>query len=471
MFEKKIGTVIKKSTKKLRAKFKKMTNVKKMMKTLFKTIMSKIKGIFSLKPSSEKDYFRLGKTYIAKKLLFIILIVILIVLFVFNRFIYPWAEGRFWTPEIVINSGKFYTYSGQARILDKDERVLYVGRLDKGKLTGEANLYDPSTGDLVYRGGFLSAQYSGMGERFTEEGVLVYRGMFANNTYNGEGQLFINGQLLYEGQFKDGLYQGPGQLYHNNGNLWLTGSFAVGGLNGEGKEYNSEGQLVYNGFFLDGLYDGHGTQYNPVTAQVIYEGQFRQDRYHGTGKLYDLELGRIIYEGEMVEGLYHGTGVLHNWKGQNVYEGHFYKGEIDYYRYIDTDVSFVRKEFGDESDVYFYEHHFVMDYRNLSMMFALQDAFESAPIVDRILFLGEQDFLGGPIGTPMPRLKHRFGQYESAHEFLITDEQLMILQRLRVNINQDYLYSELYLLNDDAFVRFFAADPNSSVLYFEMGGL
>ncbi|OEF97124.1 hypothetical protein [Desulfuribacillus alkaliarsenatis] len=470
LFEKSIGGYIRKHVNLVRAKFKNVTNVDKMGKKLFRDVMGKVRSMFSLRPQAKADYVKAGRTYIAKKVILMALVGVLAFLFVFHRFLYPWAEGRFWVPELTINTERFYVYSGKAKVLDTYANLLYVGDLDDGRINGKGSLYHPD-GHLVYRGDFVNELYEGKGERFAADGSVIYRGDFKANAYHGEGQLFENGNLLYEGQFQDGLFHGEGQLYHDNGNVRLTGNFRAGHLEGEGKEYTADGSLLYHGFFLDGLYNGTGTIYNPELKTVSYEGQFRKGRHEGFGRLYDQESGRIVYEGEFSEGRYHGEGKLYNWKGQDVYVGHFYQGEIDYFRYIDAPIDIVREEFGNESRVQFFDFHYLLEYHDLTMMFAFENPIDRDPEVHKILFLGGQDFLGGPIGMSIERLKDYYGENEFEFYYLIDDEKRVVLERLRLPVNLESLYSVKYILHSDIFVRYYALNPQGDILYFEMGGL
>jgi len=466
IFEKKIGATIKK----YQSKFKKMTNIDKMMKKISVDVMNKIQSMTSMKPQSKEDYIKVGRLFIAKKILIVSLLLILGFLYIFNRIIYPWAEGRFWTPELTINTDRFYVYSGKAKVLDTHQNLLYVGELSNGRINGNGSLYNPS-GQLVYRGEFANEQYTGYGERYDEYGSLFYQGSFDKNLYHGEGKLYDEGVLLYEGLFQNGEFQGQGQLFHYNGNPRFIGNFQAGLLNGEAKEYNLEGALIYNGFFLDGLYEGLGAIYHPETKSIIYEGNFRKGKYEGMGRLYDQNNGRLVYEGEFSEGLYHGEGKLYNWKGRDVYAGHFFKGEIDYYRYIDAPIDLVRQEFGQENSVQFFLHQFALDYHDLSMLFSFENPQDDKPFVHKIVFLGGQDFLGGPIGMPISKLVEYNGENESDFYYIIDEEKQLILERLRISPLIDSLYSVKYIIHNDIFVRYYALNPQSEILYFEIGGL
>ncbi|GEM_PF-2366607 len=516
LFAKRIGALIRKQSKKVQAKLKKLTNLRKLSTKLFRAVMSKVRGMLSLKPQSYDDYIKSGETFIAKKLLVLLVLVVLVVLFVLNWFLIPWAEGRLWIPEIVINTDKFHGYTGKARVLTEEGNLLYAGELQNGRITGEGNLYDLD-GNLVYRGEFQQEEYHGSGQRYDrqreliyegefadnhyhgegklhEDGALVYEGAFQNGIfhgegrlyeqealvyegefqegkYHGEGRLYNPGQLIYEGQFQNNLYHGEGDKYHDNGYLKYTGTFRLGRMDGEGKLYNRHGRLIYQGSFVEGVYDGEGEKFNENTGRIIYEGQFSQGEYHGIGSLYDDDLGRLKYDGHFKEGLYSGQGTLYNWKGQNIYDGYFYQGDIDYYRYIDQPVNMVREEFGDEDEVIFFDFHFLMAYEPFQVLFAFEFPEEDQPIVDKVIFLGDQNISGAHIGKPMDELPEHLGDVYSDFYYLVDEEKREILARLGQDRDRESLYSERYLLHDEAFLRFYALEPRGDVLYYEMGGL
>ena len=114
------------------------------------------------KPSSKADYVRFGGVYLSKRFLGLSVIGVVIVATVFSTVIYPWLEGRLWTPTILLNSQKMAGYTGPAKIKNEMGTVIYVGDVVSGKLTGTATQYD-TEGELVYVGDFQDAVYSGSG--------------------------------------------------------------------------------------------------------------------------------------------------------------------------------------------------------------------------------------------------------------------------------------------------------------------
>jgi len=440
-----------------------------------------------------------------------------VVLFVLNWFVIPWAEGRLWIPAMEINSDKFHAYTGKARVKTEDGHLLYAGKVQDGRITGEGSLYKPNE-TLVYRGDFLEEAYHGSGKKYHDCGELVkYRGEFAQNRYHGEGTLYQDGEMLYEGEFKNGdmhgegklyendevvyegefeenqyhgegklydgesliyegqfqndLFHGEGDLYHDNSNLKYRGSFAYGEKDGEGKLYHRDGPIIYRGSFSGGHFDGAGEKINPETGRTVYEGQFSQGEYHGFGSLFDDELGRLIYEGEFKEGKYSGEGSLYDRRGRNLYQGHFYQGEIDYYRYVDEFVDVVREDFGDENESHLLDNHFLMEYRQLQTMFALEYQEETLPQIDKIIFTGGQELSGASAGMSLEELPDLFGESHETSSYAITAERQKILDRLNLGAPVDSLYGISFEIDEDIFIRFYSRDAEGQVLYFEMGGV
>ena len=58
------------------------------------------------RPSSKADYVRFGDVYLSKRFLGLSVIVIVLVVTTFSTVVYPWLEGRLWTPTILLNSEK-----------------------------------------------------------------------------------------------------------------------------------------------------------------------------------------------------------------------------------------------------------------------------------------------------------------------------------------------------------------------------
>ena len=159
------------------------------------------------KPKSLKGYYAIGERYVAKKLVYVLVLLAILLPVLWVKLAWPWVQSRFLTKTMVVNSQDMKGYSGKVRLLNtEDGTVIFEGTLTDGRINGEGSLYSHE-GNLLYRGGFLSEQYSGMGESYYANGNLKYRGEFAVNAYDGTGTLYNeDGSLLYEGSFAAGLY-------------------------------------------------------------------------------------------------------------------------------------------------------------------------------------------------------------------------------------------------------------------------
>ena len=311
------------------------------------------KEIIEGKPRSLADYFSFGEYYIAKKLVFLIAVLMLVAPVLFLKYLYPVIRQNLLTVPMEVNSTERMGYTGKVKLLsDSGSVVLYKGRLEEGRATGKGLLFDYD-GNLVYEGNFLMEQYDGSGETFWpngkvrytggfsanqyegrgtlygEDGTLLYDGNFASGVYEGYGRLYdTDGQLLYDGNFASGLYDGAGVLYQD-GEVLFEGSFTAGKMEGSGKLYSGS-TVIYEGEFAGGTFSGAGKSYDPLQGRLIYDGAFADGQYEGQGRLFDPDTGALVYEGGFYQGAYEGDGKLYNpATGLPVYEGSFRAGRYD----------------------------------------------------------------------------------------------------------------------------------------------
>ena len=106
-------------------------------------------------PASKADYVRFGSIYLSKRFLGLSVMGIVAICTVFTAFVYPWMEGRLWTPTMTLNSNKMAGYTGKAKIENQVGQLIYQGDVEQGQLTGYALQYD-NQGQLVYEGDFQS---------------------------------------------------------------------------------------------------------------------------------------------------------------------------------------------------------------------------------------------------------------------------------------------------------------------------
>ena len=74
------------------------------------------------RPSSKADYVRFGGVYLSKRFLGLSTIAIVLVVTIFSTVVYPWLEGRLWTPTILLNSQKLFKFFKAQRPVVKCRR-------------------------------------------------------------------------------------------------------------------------------------------------------------------------------------------------------------------------------------------------------------------------------------------------------------------------------------------------------------
>ena len=243
--------------------FKKLTNVQTFFSKIFKNLSTTLKELLSARPKSYSDYFRVGGLLIFKKLLIIIAVLICIAPIIYFELInkpktVPVSEEVALAAEFVYKDPAVSEYSGPAKILTDDKKLVYEGDIDKGVCTGTGKLYDLK-GQLVYEGGFKDNAYSGEGVLYQPDRSVLYSGAFADNMKHGQGQLFSSdgsGSLLYEGAFAFDKYDGQGILYNPlTSRAAYKGEFKNGLMNGYGTLYSENGSTLFEGSYLQGCID------------------------------------------------------------------------------------------------------------------------------------------------------------------------------------------------------------------------
>lgn len=288
-------------------------------------IKENIAGLFKPKETSIRDYIRLGRYYVAKRMLILISLLLLVV--VYLLFINPpEALNRFLNRPLIIyeKPTEVITATGLAKIYNPQGTLIYVGELLEGVYHGNGKLYR-ADGSLQYQGSFENGVYSGQGTEFDSQSNKQFQGVYQNGKLEGPGQAFFpTGKLLYEGEFHNGLYSGTGTEYATNGSIVYDGQYNNGFYAGEGNLYFENGRIRYKGSFMDGQYNGEGALFNPA-GNLVYEGSFKNGEFSGNGVYYDAT-GSPVYKGLFLRGAYSGQGELSTPLGQLVYKGDFLKG-------------------------------------------------------------------------------------------------------------------------------------------------
>lgn len=328
-------------------------------------------------PKSREDYFAIGSVLLSKRLMFVLLAAATTLCMTLIYVVYPFCDGHLWTASMQLNSDKFLSFSGKARVFDQDHLVIYQGQMQNGQLSGNGRQYD-THGNLVYEGSFLENQYNGQGKLYVN-GILQYDGMFAANRFNGQGKQYNEqGRLIYHGSFADGACNGQGMEYEpSTGRLRYSGSFAAGMREGAGIAYDQDGVsvkyrgqfsmgvysgqgrlyeagiMVYQGDFVDGKREGEGIAYDAQSGRMLYSGTFVNDHYEGEGRLFDPSSQLLIYEGTFAGGLQNGAGRLYDAMGNVAYEGAFRDGLVDYFSFLGVSREEMSKQFGQPGKIWY----------------------------------------------------------------------------------------------------------------------
>lgn len=400
------------------------------------------------RPSSKADYVRFGTIYLSKRFLGLSVIITVVVVSVFSTIIYPWLEGRLWTPTILLNSQKMAGYTGPARIKNDMGTIIYVGDVASGQLTGSASQYDVD-GELVYHGEFLNAAYSGYGSLYVA-GTLRYEGEFSENLYNGEGRLYDeNGALIYQGSFAQGLRSGQGIEYRpDTHTLLYYGNFANDLWEGSGVVYEEDGTTVrYRGDFVAGLYDGEGSYYE--NGVLIYQGQFSKGLFEGTGTLYD-ENGNVTYQGEFSQGNRQGAGTAYDTVGSALYSGEFLNNNVNYMGYLGAVPADITAAFGSPGYTAVEGSYQVLTYLNLGASFLCVDDGTGLFTCQRVLVDVAEEFLGITRDTSETDLASLLGERFSTLNLDLTAECAAAVQHLSLELPEKgrvdkYLMSTYYI--------------------------
>lgn len=436
---------------------------------------------FLNEPRSKKDYWRILGIYFSKRFLSISAAVIGIVGYLFIFRIVPWAEGKMWTAKLYVDTSKYTTFSGKAKVYDQMKRLVFKGVLQNGAPEGEGIQYN-NNGKVIYKGNFQKGKYSGEGELYNSEGGVIYSGAFANNKYEGIGKLYNDiGRVIYDGEFAIGQRSGRGieydpstQLkkyygeYSNdvpNGNgveyeddgvgIRYEGAFKDGVYGGEGKLYLNNA-LQYSGNFSKGLYNGVGNLYDLDTGNLLYSGEFTDGLYNGKGSLYDVGTSVIVYSGEFSKGKRQGEGTSYDKLGSELFKGNFRGDSIDYIAYLGKSPEDVTKEFGQETYKTEIDDKMIITYLNLdsSIVFKI-DEEKGEYVCEKIILGTKEKFMS--IGSQSSSIERRniMGDPFSSIDYSCPDYYKTVFSNLGINVNDiKSVPCDKYVM-DNYFIRFY----------------
>ena len=406
-------------------------------------IKGAVKGIqksVMYKPNSKEAYIKLGRKYLSKRFLIVILLILILLPVGFIYFVMPWAAGKLYRPTYAITDDRIKGFSGKVHLVTGTGRGLYRGQMQEGFAEGFGILYDKEghvryEGDfkqdlydgqgklymeekLVYEGAFSANQFEGRGKAYYENGLLAYDGSFVQGAYDGEGKLYRpDGSLKYKGDFQAGLYHGfgieldengqelykgsyelgkrsgSGEMYRASGTTQYDGQFESGLPSGQGLMFHDNGRLRYKGTFDKGVFDGSGKLYTQE-GRVIYEGDFTGGAYDGTGELFRPN-GRIYYEGGFRTGLFEGDGKLYGVLGNTLYTGNFHRGEFDIVPLIGSSLAELGSRFNVTPETVPQKDdgtNYVIDFDPFN--FSVRSRVtEDGPVIDGFVFYGAQNYL------------------------------------------------------------------------------
>ena len=206
---------------------------------------------------------------------------------------------------------------------------------------------------LIYEGGYLKGERSGIGKEYNYGGNLIYQGEFLNGKRNGKGKEYYKLTVIFDGEYLNGKRNGKGKEYYNNGKIKFDGEY----LNGKkyvGTSYDDKGNIINKQNNINGEYNNNKTKLNnkfhvklykyKFTGELLYSDPYLNDR-NIKGKIYDssnnlidkLTNGKGIikvydennilkYEGEYLSGKKHGKGKEYYNNGKLKYEGEYLYG-------------------------------------------------------------------------------------------------------------------------------------------------
>lgn len=445
------------------------------------------------KPESLKDYFKLGEWYISKILLLRLFVVVVALVLLVVYVGIPVLSGKLWATKMVINTPEYHTASGKVEVFRSDNVLLYKGTMTDGRITGTGELYNGNL--LVYYGEFVNEKYYGVGKLY-QKNKLLYEGDFVDNLYHGTGVLYYPdgtiqlegtfknglchgsgtqydeiGNIRYQGAFLDGIYEGKGILYREDGSIEYEGNFVNGKFEGNGKLYYENGTLQYEGNFAEDAFDGSGVLYTEE-GKVLYTGEFKDNTFSGTGTLYSEETGREIYTGEFSEGIFSGTGTLYDEKGQDIYTGNYYEGEIDFPKFCDAEQSKIKEVFGEEDELLLLDYTFLLSYEEFQIVFEFDYVYEeTSPVVSKIKIFGSSEIDGVANGKQMKEVQELFSEGSfSEYTFLASEEDITFFSFAGENIKVGKsIYSVKYIL-EDYYIRTYTLEEQGEIIYYEIGG-
>ena len=229
---------------------------------------------------------------------------------------------------------------------------------------------------------------------------------------------------------------------------------------------------MYEGEFADNLFSGIGTLYSEETGRKLYEGEFADNLFSGIGTLYSEETGKKLYEGEFIDGIMSGLGTLYDEKGQDIYTGNYYAGEIDFPKYCDEKQSKVKEVFGEEDELLLLDYTFLLSYEEFDVVFEFDYVYEETdPVVSKIKIFGDSEIAGVANGTSIKKVKEELleGSF-SEYTFFAEKEDVTFFSYAGKKIDAGTkIYSMKFIL-EEYYIRMYALEEQGAIIYYEIGG-
>ncbi len=474
-------------------------NISRLLQKLNQNITkfaNKIFRLFFKKPSEKEDYVKVGGLYLSKRFIAIGTVVFIIFVYIFVKFLFPWAEGNLWTAEIIINSEKYSTFSGRARVVDTSGMLIYEGDMVDGKITGEGKQYN-YYGELVYEGSFEDSQYSGQGKLYNS-GVMIYEGAFSKNMYEGQGSLYNQqGQLIYSGNFSLGqrsgkgieynpntglkayygdfandLKEGTGLAYDTDGKTVIyEGSFSAGEYSGSGSLYENT-VLKYQGDFAKNLFNGQGTLYNTSTKKILYQGEFVDGLYEGEGTLYDEITSKVVYKGEFLKGYKDGEGIAYDKLGTQVFSGSFKEGSIDYISYLGQSMDSVTEQFGKYSYKTQVDTRQILTYVSLDASLVFNaDEDKGTYSCEKIIMGTKEPFKGITSTSTKEQLVSIFGTQLTSANYQFDKYYDTVFSNLSIGLSSNSQAPSIKFVLGSYFIRCYYNSEETKILAIEISNV
>ena len=265
-------------------------NVNMITAKLAGPINAKVRKILGGEAKSPEDYFTIGRFWVSKALVYILILAACAFVFIYFSWLAPPIADSITTENRI--TSVYYDY---------DDMSL-------GEYDGKANIR-AANGSVVYTGDIVKGVCTGFGTLWNQDGVLIYEGDFVNNCFDGNGtRYYPSGKAMYIGEFSENQFSGRGTMYYPDGTIQYEGDFENGNFQGKGAEYNEKGIMIYDGEFFSGNYHGKGTSYYNSGIKK-YSGDFYMGKAQGLGTSYS-SAGKPVYEGAFARDFIHYESLL-----------------------------------------------------------------------------------------------------------------------------------------------------------------